>query len=239
MAFLIPFIAFLEGFTTLSIEIIALRRFTPLIGTSSISTSIILGVILLALSYGYYRGGKNSRAYRGRLAEKITMNLVIASVYYLLFTFSFDTRILDLLLHTTESYFFSILCASFLLFFLPVFLASQTLPLLAEMIDSDNTGEKMGRLLFFSTVGSFLGSVLTSSLFFPLIGVAHTATLNACILSGITILMIRNRKISPWNIGGIIVFFLCVFSLFQKPVFGAGTIYSTANSYHDIRIYDA
>lgn len=54
MSLLIYCIAFLEGFTTLAIEIIALRRFTPLIDSNSISTSIILGVILLALSYGYY-----------------------------------------------------------------------------------------------------------------------------------------------------------------------------------------
>jgi hypothetical protein len=55
MSLPISLIAFLEGFTTLSIEIIALRRFTPIIGSNSVSTSIILGVILLALSYGYYR----------------------------------------------------------------------------------------------------------------------------------------------------------------------------------------
>jgi hypothetical protein len=95
------------------------------------------------------------------------MNLAIASMYYLLFTFLFDTLLLDTLLDTTKGYFLSILIVSILLFFIPVFLASQTIPLLSEILPGGNTGEKVGRLLFFSTIGSFLGSVMTSSVLFP------------------------------------------------------------------------
>ena len=61
-------IAFLEGFTTLSVEIVAIRSFTPIIWTNSISTSVILWVILLALSYWYYIWGKLSAT--GKNLEK-------------------------------------------------------------------------------------------------------------------------------------------------------------------------
>jgi hypothetical protein len=42
MHLIIYLIALLEGFTTLSVEITALRIFAPIIGVNAISTSIIL-----------------------------------------------------------------------------------------------------------------------------------------------------------------------------------------------------
>lgn len=56
MNLILYLIAFLEGFTTLSVEIMAIRNSISIIGSNAIATSIILGIILLALSYGYYRG---------------------------------------------------------------------------------------------------------------------------------------------------------------------------------------
>ncbi|MBT3729520.1 hypothetical protein HOF65_01735 [bacterium] len=50
------------------------------------------------------------------------------------FTFILDELILNRLLEATSSYFFSILLASFLLFFIPIFLASQTIPLLSVLL---------------------------------------------------------------------------------------------------------
>ena len=110
MSFLIYLISFLEWFTTLSVEIIAIRRFTPIIWTNSISTSIILWVILLALSYGYYIGWKNTKNLESKdLIKKIIFNLTVAWTYYLFFTFIFDQLILSYLILYIQSYFFAIL----------------------------------------------------------------------------------------------------------------------------------
>lgn len=54
--YILYIIAFLEGFTTLSVEIMVIRNSLSIIGSNAIATSTILGIILLALSYGYYRG---------------------------------------------------------------------------------------------------------------------------------------------------------------------------------------
>ena len=81
MAFLIYIISFLEWFTTLSIEIIAIRNFTPIVWTNSISTSIILWVILLALSYWYYIWWKNSKNKDiSYIKNKIVFNFMIFRV---------------------------------------------------------------------------------------------------------------------------------------------------------------
>ncbi|MDD3144996.1 MAG: fused MFS/spermidine synthase [Candidatus Gracilibacteria bacterium] len=241
MAFLIYIISFLEGFTTLSIEIIAIRNFTPIIGTNSISTSIILGIILLALSYGYYIGGKNSKSKDETfLINKIIFNLSIASFYYLFFTFAFDYITITTLIEKTGSYFWSILISSFILFFIPVFLASQTIPLLSEILKGDNTGEKMGKLLFFSTIGSFLGSLLTSIFLFSTIGVEKSATLNSIILSSLafilSIKLIKNLRFL--YIFNLILLIFSIFFILSPINLNENIIFKKANSYHNIIIYN-
>jgi predicted membrane-bound spermidine synthase len=64
---LIYIIACLEGFTTLAIQMIILRLAIPITGSSIVVTSIFLGIILLALSFGYWWGGRiaeKSKEYR-------------------------------------------------------------------------------------------------------------------------------------------------------------------------------
>ncbi|RAL55703.1 hypothetical protein BLD25_04165 [Candidatus Gracilibacteria bacterium GN02-872] len=244
MSFLIYLISFLEGFTTLSVEIIAIRRFTPIIGTNSISTSIILGVILLALSYGYYIGGKNTKNLESKdLIKKIIFNLTVAGTYYLFFTFIFDQLILSYLILYIQSYFFAILLSSFLLFFIPVFLASQTIPLLSEVLKGENTGEKVGKLLFFSTVGSFLGSVMTSSVLFPFIGVYKSSIFDSFLLTFSSVILIgyilkKYKEINFVSILSIIIFFLSIILIIKPDSLSKNSLFKIANSYHDIEIYD-
>lgn len=70
-------------------------------------------------------------------------NLTLASGYYLFFTFTLDLTILGSMLESTGNYFISVLLSACILFFIPVFLASQTLPLLSELLEGKNIGEKM------------------------------------------------------------------------------------------------
>ena len=244
MSFLIYLISFLEWFTTLSVEIIAIRRFTPIIWTNSISTSIILWVILLALSYGYYIGWKNTKNLESKdLIKKIIFNLTVAWTYYLFFTFIFDQLILSYLILYIQSYFFAILLSSFLLFFIPVFLASQTIPLLSEVLKWENTWEKVWKLLFFSTVGSFLGSVMTSSVLFPFIWVYKSSIFDSFLLTFSSVILIwyifkKYKEINFVSILSIIIFFLSIILIIKPDSLSKNSLFKIANSYHDIEIYE-
>lgn len=239
MHYIIYLVAFLEGFTTLSVEIVALRKFTPIIGSSSISTSIVLWVILLALSYWYYKWGQISA--RGKKIESTLLkNLIISSMYYFFLTFVFAEFFLQNLLLVTGNYFFAILIASILLFFIPVFLASQTIPLLSELLKGNHSGEKMWKLLFYSTVWSFAGSVGTSTLFFPWIWVNKTAVIAPLFLIICAILMMVFMK--KWNHFQVILaaWLICFYTLFLfTDLTNPKIIYSTSNAYHNINIYDS
>lgn len=239
MHIIIYFVAFLEGFTTLSVEIVALRKFTPIIWSSSISTSIILGVILLALSYWYYKWWKISASGKN-IETTLIRNLIISSIYYFFLTFIFAEFFLQNFLYLTQNYFLAILLASIILFFIPVFLASQTIPLLSELLKWNHSWEKMWKLLFYSTIWSFLGSVWTSTLFFPWIWVNKTAAIAPLFLVICSLLMMYVLKRLHWISVVISSFLLCFYLsfLFHNNL-SWKIIYSTSNAYHNINIYNS
>ena len=157
MNIILYIIAFLEGFTTLSVEIMAIRNSIAIIGSNAIATSIILGIILLALSYGYYRGGVYAADHTEKeIKRRIFLNLLIASIIYTCISFPLENTLLEYFLTLGIGYFFPIVLTISLLFILPVFLASQTIPLLSELIHHEKKSIILGKLLFFSTIGSFL-----------------------------------------------------------------------------------
>ncbi len=184
MNLILYIVAFLEGFTTLSVEIMSIRNSVAIVGSNSISTSIILGIILLALSYGYYRGGVFASQNKPEvIKKKVYQNLLIASIFYTFVSFPLENQLLSYLLSLNIGYFLPIFIGVSVLFILPVFLASQTIPLLSELIDDDKKAVIIGKLLFFSTVGSFMGSVVTSLVFFSYIGVEKSIVMNGLILA--------------------------------------------------------
>ena len=237
--YLIYIVAFLEWWTTLSVEIVAIRKFTPIIWSNSISTSVILWVILLALSYWYYIWWKIS-ANKENLEKKLIYNLILSSLYYFFITFLFLEVILTNILSFSWDYFISILLSSIVLFFIPVFLASQTIPLLSELLKWNNSWEKMWKLLFFSTIGSFLWATSTSVVLFPLIWVFKTAVISPIILSlcafVLSIFFLKNvkkLKIISWFLLLFYIYFNVTLDLWNNNI-----IFQKANSYHNIKIYD-
>lgn len=164
---LLSLVALIEWFSTLAVEIIAIRLATPIVGSSIILTSIFLWTILLALSAGYYVGGSiASRITPKRLLFLLGIYLIGAGAYYLFLSFAYERELIEIVLQLTQDYILTLFVAAFLLFFIPVFVASQTLPILTELIPETSKGKAAGRILFISTIGSFLGSVLTSTVFF-------------------------------------------------------------------------
>jgi len=82
----------------------------------------------------------------------------------------------------TQDYILTLFIVAISMFFVPVFVASQTMPILTELIDETSKGKAAGKILFASTIGSFFGSVLTSILLFQIFGVQVTGVLVGCSL---------------------------------------------------------
>lgn len=178
--------AFIEGFSTLAVEVIAIRLAVPVVGSSATLTGVMLGVVLFALSAGYWRGGElSSRWDTGRTRTALARNLVVAAVIYAAISFPAEAALLEKLLDADLNLGLAIGTAAAILFVFPVYLASQTVPMLAELTNSEGkAGKASGKILFFSTLGSVAGGILTPICLFPYLGVRASTYVVCGLLAG-------------------------------------------------------
>lgn len=70
-------ILLLEGFITISIEVLTIRQLLPFFGGSVLITSIIIGFFLLFLALGYWRGG----VYQDKFFQQLCRNFSLSMIW--------------------------------------------------------------------------------------------------------------------------------------------------------------
>jgi hypothetical protein len=179
-------IAAIEGASTLAVEVIAIRLAVPVVGSSAALTGIMLGIVLLALSGGYWHGGVlSSRWDRRRMEAALMRNLLLAALLYGVVSFPLEAPLLEKLLDSGVDLPLAIGLAAIVLLAPPIYLASQTVPLLAELTNREGkAGKASGKVLFFSTLGSVAGGIVTPIWMFPTIGVQRSGEAICLLLTG-------------------------------------------------------
>jgi spermidine synthase len=188
-------IAFIEGFSTLAVEVIAIRLAIPVVGSSVTLTGVMLGVVLFALSAGYWRGGVLSARWdRSQTRTALARNLILAAVLYGALAFPLEAVLLEKLLDIGLGLPMAIGVTAAILFLIPIYLASQTVPMLAELTNIDGkAGKASGKVLFYSTLGSVAGGIVTPVWLFPSIGVARSTYVVCGLLAGIGLVMAAGK----------------------------------------------
>jgi spermidine synthase len=172
---------FLEGFVSIAIEILTIRQLMPFIGTSVVVTSLIIGVFLLFLALGYWQGGRKRKNFQRILERNFICSalfigiglsyLFTACFFYLAYTF------------ISSNFFITLNCYLLLIIAPLVYLLGQTIPITMNLYKKEEAvGAIGGKILFLSTLGSFLGAILTTLIFIQFLGVAATLSINAVIL---------------------------------------------------------
>ncbi len=187
-------IVFIEGFCSLGAEVIALRRLVPHIGSSIVVTAPTIGFFLLALALGYAAGAKVTGNYTAIVARNFLIAAALAGVG--LAGVSVDWMFAHLQPVLVAYLFFigGVLCPL-------AWLLGQTVPILTNLMKHARTGEASGLALYWSTLGSFLGSVSLSLLVMQWLGVS--AAVFACALGlviGSLLLAQRNVKIIAFSL---------------------------------------
>ncbi len=186
----------IEGYAVLACELLAIRLMTPFVGSGIDTTSIIISGVLLPLAIGYHFGGlAYSKAFRkgrdrGKMdvtIRKILVRNISTALCFLVFGFS----------HTFLEPFFYVLgkmgvsgplaqtsIYSVLFLVAPTFLLGQTVPLISHFFSRRKLSAITGRMLFFSTMGSFLGSLFSTLVLMTYLGVHNTVliTIGALVL---------------------------------------------------------
>lgn len=188
----ILFIIWLEGFVTISVEILAIRQLLPSVGNSVIITSLIIGVFLLFLAYGYQAGGRKQTQLLSKLSRNffwaaIAIGFGLSYAFITLFFYVANYFHLNLLL---------VLIIYLLLIIAPiVYFLGQTVPITMNLLPLQTVGALGGKVLHFSTLGSFLGAVLTSLIFMNFLGVAWTIVINYFVLAVLILLMTTSPRV--------------------------------------------
>jgi len=182
------FVILIEGFITISAEILTIRQLLPFVGNSVVVTSLIIGVFLLFLAYGYRKGGTYQKDYipilkKNFIASAFCLGIGLSFAFIQFFFNSFDRYISHEVLIALAAYLLLITAPL-------VYILGQTVPITMNLIKTaKSTGEVGGKILHLSTVGSFLGAVLTSLLLMNYLGVAWTVFINFCLLTILTLVL--------------------------------------------------
>lgn len=189
-------IILIEGFVTISVEMLSIRQLIPVVGNSVIITSLIIGVFLLFLALGYQRGGYYRDSYQTILKRNFTAAAVLLGfgLSYLFIHFFFDVFFRNISQHALI-----VLCIYLLLIIAPlIYILGQTVPITTNLFRHDHVGAISGKVLALSTLGSFLGSVLTTLLLMNYLGVAWTVFVNYLLLCLLVILLVEKNFATDW-----------------------------------------
>jgi spermidine synthase len=196
-------IAFISGLSIMAMEISASRLLAPYFGTSIFVWTNIIGVVLVALSLGYYFGGKlaDKKPQIGLLLRLIFGAGVLFLIIPLVIKPLSATVNLEVLSSQSSSaaIFLSSLIIAAVLFALPLFLLGMVSPFIIKLYllgESDKIGEFAGRVSAISTIGSILGTFLPTLYFIPVLGTRITINIFALILILLGSLGFKRKKLN-------------------------------------------
>lgn len=195
--FLIYAIVFIEGFCSLGAEVIALRRLVPHIGSSIVVTAPTIGFFLLALALGYASGAKVAGNYLNIVARNFLIAAALAGIGLAGLSVDWMFAHLQPVLVAYLVFIGGVLCPL-------AWLLGQTVPILTNLMKAERTGEASGLALYWSTLGSFLGSISLSLIVMQWLGVS--VAVFACafgLLIGTLLLAGKNFKF--WLFSGLTV----------------------------------
>ena len=173
----LPLFVFVVGTGTLGAEIAAVRLLAPYFGASTIVWANTIGVVLVALSVGYWLGGRWGD--RNPTMAGLCRLTLVAAVLLAIVPFAAEP-LLDLAVEALDSIsagaFLGSLIGVLLLVAIPVLLLGAVSPwalrLAVERVE--DAGKVAGRLYALSTAGSLLGTLVSALLLIPLVGTRRT-----------------------------------------------------------------
>ena len=173
----VELLVFVVGVSTLGAEIAAARLMAPFFGASTIVWANTIAIVLVALSIGYWLGGRLAGRYPTMralctvvLVAALLLGLVpfIADPFLSLSVDAFD----DVSIGAFAGSLFGVL----VLIAVPLLMLGTVAPwaIRLKVQRVEDSGEVAGRLYAISTVGSLLGTFLAALLLIPLVGTQRT-----------------------------------------------------------------
>ena len=204
-------IILIEGYVVLACELLAIRQLIPFVGSGTETISIIISAILLPLAIGYHHGGRAyvrsflRRKQRGH-SQRSVRALLLGNLYIAMtiLAFGLSYPFLEVVFHVMDRIGLhhkllqtTLYSALFLVY--PIFLLGQTVPLVSNYFSRISLSEITGKMLFFSTTGSFLGSIFSTIVLMSSIGVHNTVIFTIALLCTLSLVVAsKASRLSAW-----------------------------------------
>ncbi len=158
---IILLLAFCTGFSIMCFELLGGRMLAPFFGSSVYVWGSIITVFMLALSMGYLIGGKLS-LYKPSIMRFAC--IFIAAAFSLTPTIFFSESIFKFVFELIEDPRYGSLLASTFVFLVPSIIMGMIAPYSVRIltVSAHSSGQTAGFLYFVSTLGSAIGTIMTS-----------------------------------------------------------------------------
>ena len=191
-------LVFVVGASTLGVEIAAARLMAPFFGASTVVWANTIATVLVALSAGYWLGGRlaDKRPTLEPLARWVLLAAVllalipiVADPFFTLSVSAFD----DIDVGAAIGSLVGVLA----LVAVPVVLLGAVSPWAIRLsVDRvDEAGRTAGSMYALSTVGSLLGTFLAALVFIPLVGTQRTFLIFATAVAAVAALALPRRHL--------------------------------------------
>jgi spermidine synthase len=163
-------VVFIASFCTLVIELVAGRIMAPYVGVSLYTWTSIIGVVLAGISIGAYLGGL--------IADRYPRSSTLGWLLFLSGLGAFSISPLTNLIGGAQfqtSLMIRILLITTIIFFVPSCLLGMISPVVVKLTLNNlaRTGNVVGKIYAFSTLGSILGTFATGFFLISWMGTRH------------------------------------------------------------------
>ena len=238
----LPLLVFVVGTGSLGAEIAAVRLLAPYFGASTIVWANTIGIVLVALSVGYWLGGR--LADRHPHMRGLCLLALAAAALLALVPFAADP-LLDLGVEALDSIsagaFIGSLLGVLVLVAVPVMLLGAVSPYAIRLAVStvEEAGTVAGRLYALSTAGSLAGTLLSALVLIPLVGTRRTFLVFALAIALMAVWglrPVRRYALAPAAIAALIA--LPVGTLKAADTDGGKVIHEAETEYQYARVVE-
>jgi spermidine synthase len=238
----LPFLVFVVGTGSLGAEIAAVRLLAPYFGASTIVWANTIGIVLVALSVGYWLGGR--LADRHPNLRALCLVALSAAVMLALVPFVADPLLdvaVDALDEISAGAFVGSLLAVLVLVAIPVLLLGTVSPWAIRLAvhSVEEAGTVAGRLYALSTAGSLLGTLVSALVLIPLVGTRRTFLIFALAIAIVAVWglrPVRRWALAPAAIAALIA--LPVGTLKADTEGGGRVIHEAETEYQYARVIE-
>jgi spermidine synthase len=193
----LPLLVFVVGTGSLGAEIAAVRLLAPYFGASTVVWANTIGVVLVALTVGYWLGGRFADRHPHK--RGLCLLTLLAATLLALVPFAADPLLglaVNALDEISAGAFLGSLVGVLALVAVPVLLLGAVTPWALRLAVGrvEQAGTVAGRLYALSTAGSLAGTLLSALLLIPLVGTRRTFLVFAFAIAAVAVLGLRPAR---------------------------------------------